>query len=328
MIGRIFALGIAACLFVVAGCGGEEGEDDDREGLSQERRDDATRIPISLSGSLQNAAFSPDGETIVMTRFREGYNEEPAELYLVEVGDGSARELVSDGSGNVNLPGSSWNEETEQIVFSSSREPHDEIYVIDDNGNPGDEELLTSRDDMVAYEPSFSPDGNWIVFESHELDKDDNGIITKFRVDGSGDYEALTADTNDCRQPNWAPAGDRILCQCNSGGQWDLWLMNDDGSGLKKLTSGDGDKTDASFSPNGEWIVYSSDVGTLESANLFVISVDGGDPIRLTNWDGYDGAPSWSINNQVAFESYFGDPDDSPGTSLWIIDVPAAISSN
>ncbi|MBN2714397.1 MAG: PD40 domain-containing protein [Deltaproteobacteria bacterium] len=312
----------------VWGCGGEEeGEDDDDlEGLSSERRDDAMQIPIDLDGSLQNPAFSPDGETIVLTRFQDGYNEEPADLFVVEVGDGSARELVSDGSANVNLPGTSWNGETEQIVFSSSRDPHDEIYLIDDGGSTGDEERVTSRSDLMAYEPSMSPDGKWVVFESHVVDEEDNGIIMRYQVDGSGDYEELTGEDDDCRQPNWAPKGDRILCQCYRNDQWDIWLMNSDGSDFAKLTSGEGDKTDASFAPNGEWIVYSSDNAKLAFANLYVISIDGGDPIRITDWDGYDGAPSWSTDNRIAFESYFGDPDDSEGTTLWIIDVPAAIS--
>ncbi|MBN2342476.1 MAG: PD40 domain-containing protein [Deltaproteobacteria bacterium] len=327
-----------AALFLsatVIGCGDEEESDVDNvddpddtdEKPNDQRRDDAVKISINIEGSLQNPAFSPDGDVIVMTRFQDGYNMEPADLFLVEIGDGSTQELISDGSANVNLPGSSWNPVTEQIVFSSSRDPHDEIYVIDDGGTNGDEVMVTSRDDFMAYEPSFSPDGTWVVFESHVVDTEDNGIIMRYLVDGTGDYEPLTDENADCRQPNWAPAGGHILCQCLTNGQWDLWIMNEDGSNLQQVTQGEGDKTDASFSPNGQWIVYSSDNANLEFANLFVISIDGGDPIQVTDWDGYDGAPSWSSTNQIAFESYHGDPDDSPGTTLWIIDVPAAIAN-
>ncbi len=34
------------------------------------RNDNAVKLEINLSGSLQNPAFSPDGKTIVFTRFR------------------------------------------------------------------------------------------------------------------------------------------------------------------------------------------------------------------------------------------------------------------
>jgi len=47
------------------------------------RNDGATKINISLSGSLQNPAFSPDGNYLVFTRFRNGYNEEPADIFVV-----------------------------------------------------------------------------------------------------------------------------------------------------------------------------------------------------------------------------------------------------
>jgi len=99
--------------------------------------------------------------------------------------------------------------------------------------------------------------------------------------------------------------------------------MNTDGTNHRKVTSGHGDKTDASFSPHGEWIVYSSDEEGIEFANLFIIPFSGGNSIRVTHYGGYDGAPSWSPDgNRIAFESYPADPDGSSGTTIWIIDVP------
>jgi TolB protein len=99
--------------------------------------------------------------------------------------------------------------------------------------------------------------------------------------------------------------------------------MNTDGSGQTKVTDGAGDKTDASFSPDGQWIVYSSDEGGLDSANLFIVPVAGGTSTRVSYFSGYDGAPSWSPDgNRIAFESCTGDPDESAGTSIWIVDVP------
>ena len=323
----ILALGILLVAGVPA-CGGgddDDGGDDDGDDAPStgERADGAQQLTIDRDGSLQNPAWSPDSDAVLFTRFRDGYNAEPADLFVVELPDGEPRTLVQDGSGNVNLPGSSWNAETGAIVFSSSRDPHDEIYSVDDFGEPGDESPVTQRDDFVAYEPTLSPDGAWIVFESHRLDEEDYGVITKYAVDGSSDYEALTASDDDCRQPNWSPTGDLILYQRYDGDQWEIWVMSPEGSDVRQVTDGPGDKTDASFSPDGEWIVYSSDEGELDLANLFAIPVAGGESVRITEWDGYDGAPAWSPDgSQIAFESFGGDPDDSPGTTLWLVDAP------
>jgi len=289
-----------------------------------QKEDRRRRVIIPEDGSLQNPAWSPDSNSLLFTRFENGYNVEPADLFVVDLSSSNTRVLISDGSGNVNLPGSSWNPLLRRIVFSSSREPHDEIYLVDDFGNPGDEFKITDRADEVAYEPSLSPDGEWVVFESHKINVEASGIIVKFKIDGTMPYQNLTNPKEDNRQPNWSPTGDKILYQHFGDGQWDIWTMNGDGTNHKKITSGLGDKTDASFSPDGQWIVYSSNESGLVFANLYITPVSGGNATRLTNFKGYDGAPSWSPDgNKIAFESFPGDPDESSGTTLWIIDVPA-----
>jgi Tol biopolymer transport system component len=72
-------------------------------------------------------------------------------------------------------------------------------------------------------------------------------VITKYSVDGSSEYIALTPNDEDARQPNWSPDGSKILYQKLVDGQWDIWTMNIDGSNKTKVTTGSGDKTDASF---------------------------------------------------------------------------------
>lgn len=311
---RLPSSGLLLLAWAAVGCGSDP---------IAPRTDGGEALAIDLEGSLQNPAWAPGSDGLVFTRFRDGYNAEPADVYVVGVDGTGLRALVKDGSGNVNLPGSAWNASTGQIVFSSSREPHDEIYVIDADGSPGDERAVTNRSDHMAYEPSFSPDGEWVVFESHELEQEGHGVITRARVDGSGSATALTDADDDCRQPNWSPAGDLILYQRHEGGSWDIWVMDADGAHPRQLTSEEGDATDASFSPDGSRIVYSADGEDLDLANLFVMNVSGGDPQRVTRWGGYDGAPSWSPDGKLlAFESVADDPDDSDGTSLVMIEAP------
>ena len=292
--------------------------------LGEGRGDSARKLSISATGSLQNPAWSPDGKRVVFTRFRDGYNLGAADLMIFDLTSGTVRSLVADGGANVNLPGSAWNAVTRKIVFSSARDPHDEVFLIGEGGQAGDEIRITSRSGEAAYEPSLSSNGQWVVFESHPVDVETNGVIMKRRVDGTTSYAPLTSLNDDCRQPNWSPTDSFIVYQRLDGGQWDLWCMTTDGASRWKTTSGPGDKTDASFSPDGRRLVFSSSQGTLTSANLFHVSATGGPPARITFSGGYDGAPSWSPDGQkIVFESYSGaDPDSSSGTTIRVISAP------
>ena len=287
------------------------------------RSDGAEPIAIPITGSLQNPAWSPDSDRLVFTRFADGYNAGSADLSIFRLSSSELRLMISNGSVNVNMPGAAWNRLTDQITFSSDQLPHDEIYTFYAEGAANDGWQITERDEWMAYEPTYSRDGEWVVFESHPLDVETNGVITKYKIDDSQPYQALTATGDDCRQPNWSPTGNLILYQKFANGQWDIWVMAPDGTAQRQVTVGAGDKTDASFSPDGQWIVYSSDEGGLDNANLFIIPATGGTPTRLTTFSGYDGAPSWSPDGRwIAFESTPGEPDDSAGSTLWRIPAP------
>jgi TolB protein len=177
----------------------------------------------------------------------------------------------------------------------------------------------------MAYEPSYSPDGSWLVFESHPLGVESQGAIYKVRADGTM-LTRLTDGTGDDREPNWSPAGDTIVFQSHARtpGDIDLWVMSSDGTGIRNLTqSPSSEDTDASWSPDGERVVYSSNYGGLDNGNVFVISLTGGTPTRVTTYSGYDGAPTWSPDGStIAFESSTGDPDGSSGTQIWAIAAP------
>lgn len=294
-------------------------KEEDEPIISEQRNDNGIVLNISLSGSLQNPAFSPNDSSIIFTRFINGYNIEPAEIYKFNLITEQLTVLVSDGSGNINLPGTSWN--NGKIVFASTRDPHDEIYIISENGQSGDEIQITSRSNKVAYEPTLSPDGEWIVFESHILDIETDGIITKYKVDGSFSYVELTDQGDDCRQPNWSPSGNKILYQKQTSGQWNIWIMNIDGTSKTQVTSNLGNCTDASFTADGQSIVFSSDY-QVNIANIYKISIDGTNAIKLTNFNGYDGATSISSDGtKLIFESINADPDESDGTKIVLLEL-------
>ncbi len=286
------------------------------------RNDAATVLNINLSGSLQNPAFIKNGKAIVFTRFRDGYNKGASDLYTYDLESEELVSLISDNNSNVNLPGSSWNNSTHSVVFSSDQNPHDEIFTLADSGKSHEKQQVTNRRDKQSFEPTFSPNGEWVVFESHDIDKEDGGVITKYKIDGSSNYINLTAPEDNCKQPNWSPRGDKILYQKQTEERWDIWTMNIDGSNSTPATSSDKSSTDAVFSVDGESIIYSAENNNGNLSNIYQTSLSTKETQQITDYIGYDGAPSISPNNKkVIFESSEVNPDSSAGTKIWLIDI-------
>ena len=99
--------------------------------------------------------------------------------------------------------------------------------------------------------------------------------------------------------------------------------MSPDGTGVRRITSSAASDTDASWSPDGKWIVYSSDHGGLPVPNIFIIPAEGSEPVRATRDEIHeDGAPSWSPDGKhIAFESHEGSEETTPA-SIYLVDVP------
>lgn len=349
------ALAVAGCPNPGSGGGDDAGTDafdDDRPPVSS--RSDRATILFSASGpdspdaSAQNAAFSPEGDRIVFTRFANGYNAGPAELWIVNVdGAGAHRITALEDQDNVNVPGPAWNAANDEIVFASDREEADDIWAIHPDGT-GLRRITMHTPPPYWIEPVWSPNGEWIVFESDSeapTELEQRGTIFKVRSDGTELTQLTKRDGEDFddRLPNWSPAGDRILFQRRiptqgDGDTWDVYTIDADGDDLINISNGpEFFNTDNSWSPDGRWIASSSeypvDGDQLLLPNIvgfFVPDPDSGQevppPVRITFSDGHeDGAPSVSPDGQwTAFESHRTSDEQSPA-DLWIIRTPESL---
>jgi Tol biopolymer transport system component len=91
---------------------------------------------------------------------------------------------------------------------------------------------------------------------------------------------------------------------------WEVYVMNADGSGQTNLTNNAADDEWPSWSPDGRKIAFTSD-RNLGNAEIYVMNADGSNPTNLTNNVGVDVEPAWSPDgSKIAFVSTRGGEQD------------------
>ena len=78
-----------------------------------------------------------------------------------------------------------------------------------------------------------------------------------FEVD-TGNVSTLTADDGFDNLPSWSPDGQWITFTSRRDGDWEVYAIHPDGTGLKRLTASDGNDAHSAWSPDGRWIAFGS----------------------------------------------------------------------
>jgi Tol biopolymer transport system component len=122
-----------------------------------------------------------------------------------------------------------------------------------------------------------------------------------------GNPVRLTNNSVEDDYPSWSPDGTKITFASMSSGNWDIWVMNANGTGLTQLTTDPNEDNYPSWSPDGQWIVFSS----RRAGNSRIHKIpsaatnESTAPTILGDYatSGNDYFPSWSSNNKIVFTS-------------------------
>lgn len=168
---------------------------------------------------------------------------------------------------------------------------------------------LTRTESLLGgdFYPSWSPDGRNVVFERQTPSEDcvftTCGQIWIVDADGANARRLTPGEA-----PDWSPDGERIAFEQYDPDtdQIDIYVINVDGSGLRRLTRGSGANVDAAWSPDGERIVFSrgseADPSAGGNDDLYVMDADGSEVRRLTHTAESESDPTWSPDGaRIAF---------------------------
>jgi tol-pal system beta propeller repeat protein TolB len=240
-------------------------------------------VAVASDNRSAQSAFPGANGKIVFSSARQSGTE--LDLYVMD----------ADGSNETNIfvdpeyfeATSAWSPDGSRIAFGryANPPPPANIWLMDANGSN-----ITQLTFGPGAEnnPTWSPDGLSLTFESFEVD---HYQIHRINVDGNGETNLSNNTFND-EFPAWSPDGTKIAFTSDRDGQEEIYVMDANGANQTRLTFGAGDKWVPRWSPDGAEITYWSDADGDDE--IHVMDANGINDRTLTDNGVSDGGPSFS----------------------------------
>jgi Tol biopolymer transport system component len=249
------------------------------------------RLLVSSESEARDPALSPDGKMIAYIAGEAGH----LDLYVRRVAGGEPVRLTDDSSAK---DGPSFSPDGDRIAFGRHRPDAQtpEICVIPALG--GRAIPVISDGDS----PEWSPDGTRLAFVLDRRGEPE--AVATAAADGSDLRTLLRADADlpYFYWPSWAPDGTQLAISRSAGGiMQEVWLVPATGGPARRMWQDPPGvfSGQPAFSADGRGIVHASNRGG--ATNLWLMPINGKEPVRLTSGPGPDGSPSVARNGSIAF---------------------------
>ena len=188
--------------------------------------------------------------------------------------------------------------EPDRIAFFSTRaNAKGDLYMMNSDGTNvvRISEGLTSS----TYIASWSPDGRRLAVDGTDPTKDVSSIIIS---DDTGDWGFVASGEQDAAFPAWSPDGRRIAYAANVDDQVEIFVMDEDGGNVTRLTNNTWMDFAPTWSPDGTRLAYFSDRDG--NFQIYVMTADGSGQRRLVTDTFENVMPYWSPDGkQIVFQT-------------------------
>ena len=190
-----------------------------------------------------------------------------------------------------------------QVLFNRYQAPMMTVFIADADGANA---RALAPDWGLEYSPSFSADGQWVVFTAEPEGQAD---VYRIHPDGTG-LEQLTDHPAFDDQGVLSPDGGTLaFVSTRERGTADIWLLDLASKTPTNLTDHASGNFRPRWSPDGAWIAFTSDRDAepgdqpgqwehLQSTGVYLVRPDGSGLRRLTAPGGVAGSPSWSADGR------------------------------
>jgi Tol biopolymer transport system component len=300
-------------LLLLAACSPESNSAPPAVSEASEQSDEASRALLAPASPVEKIAYISD---------RTGNRE----IWLLNVKDGSSRQLTSDPTTNANWPRIS--PDGKRILYYRAA-PGDDVYIDGElwlmNIDGTQQRVLRPRG-MDGWEiqghAEWSPNGSQLVMAGGR------GINPQIYVtDSEGrNPRALTSRGGMNVDPSWSPDGRTIVfVACSSfvcfHKDLEIFTMTASGEQLRQLTSNELRDHDPYFSPDGRTIAWIRETepgvlvpGVLGVWNIIMMNADGTKEHPLTKDRQVNSVPQWSRDGStIYFHRYEVKPNGAWG---------------
>jgi hypothetical protein len=172
----------------------------------------------------------------------------------------------------------SYSPNSQVLVFSSAREQDRKGRIYQVNGGGGDDwQLKRGNDPVFGVSPEWLSNG-LIVYKGEYPQQ---GIVV---MNADGSAPRLLADDASAASPAGSPNGQSVAFMSQRDGNWELYRVNLDGTGITRLTDNGANDGLPAWSPDGNSIAFvsSRDGGWA----VWAMNADGSNQRRLFNLPG------------------------------------------